>query len=53
MEKGQMIFKPSLFQIIMWSSSSIKARIDGNSIYLIGNIPIIRKLEKMFQSHEI
>lgn len=51
--KRQLIFKPTLFQIFLWGSSSIKARIDGNSIYLIGNIPIIRKLEKMFKSYEV
>ena len=50
-EKGQMVFKPSLWQRIIWTSSSIRARIDGNSIYLIGNIPIIRRLEKMFRSY--
>ena len=51
-EKKQLIFKPTLFQIIIWGSSSIKARLDGNSIYLTGNIPIIKKLEKMFKSYE-
>ena len=51
--KKQLIFKPTLFQIIIWGSSSIKARLDGNSIYLTGNIPIIKKLEKMFKSYEI
>ena len=52
-EKKQLIFKPTIFQIIIWGSSSIKARLDGNSIYLTGNIPIIKKLEKMFKSYEI
>ena len=51
--KKQLIFKPTLFQIIIWGSSSIKARLDVNSIYLTGNIPIIKKLEKMFKSYEI
>ena len=35
------------------SSKIIEGKINGNSIYLTGNIPIIRKLEKMFKSYEL
>ncbi|MBI90098.1 MAG: hypothetical protein CMG60_08440 [Candidatus Marinimicrobia bacterium] len=49
----QLVYKPTLFQILVWGSSRIRARIDGNSIYLIGNIAIIKKLERMFKSYEV
>ena len=49
----QIIYKPTLSQLFLWGSSKVRARVDGNSIYLIGNIAIIKKLEKMFKSYEI
>ena len=48
----QIIYKPTLLQVFLWGSSKVKARVDGNAIYLTGNIAIIRKLEKMFKSYE-
>ena len=48
----QIIYKPTLFQLFLWGSSKVRARVDGNAIYLIGNIAIIKKLEKMFKSYE-
>ena len=49
----QIIYKPTLLQVFLWGSSKVKARVDGNAIYLTGNIAIIRKLEKMFKSYEV
>ena len=48
-----LVYKPTLLQVFLWGSSKVRARVDGNSIYLIGNIAIIRKLEKMFKSYEV
>ena len=49
----QLIYKPTLLQVFLWGSSKLRARVDGNSVYLIGNIAIIKKLEKMFKSYEV
>lgn len=49
----QIIYKPTFTQIFLWGSSKVRARVDGNSIYLTGNIAIIKKLEKMFKSYEV
>ena len=49
----QIIYKPTLLQVFLWGSSKVRARVDGNAMYLIGNIAIIRKLEKMFKSYEV
>lgn len=49
----QLIYKPTLLQVFLWGSSKVRARVDGNAIYLIGNIAIIKKLEKMFKSYEV
>ena len=49
----QIIYKPTLMQVFLWGSSKVRARVDGNAIYLIGNIAIIKKLEKMFKSYEV
>ena len=49
----QIIYKPTLLQVFLWGSSKVRARVDGNAIYLTGNIAIIRKLEKMFKSYEL
>ena len=49
----QLVYKPTLLQVFLWGSSKIRARVDGNAIYLIGNIAIIKKLEKMFKSYEV
>ena len=49
----QIIYKPTLLQVFLWGSSKVRARVDGNAIYLTGNIAIIRKLEKMFKSYEV
>ena len=49
----QLVYKPTLIQVLLWGSSKVRARVDGNAIYLIGNIAIIKKLEKMFKSYEV
>jgi class 3 adenylate cyclase len=51
-EGGQLMFKPSLYQFIMYSARKIYASVDGTSVILSGNYMFINKLTRIIQSCE-
>jgi len=49
---GRLIFKPTLYQYIMYSARKIKVLIDGNSAVISGNFMMVRKLVKILKAME-
>jgi hypothetical protein len=50
-EGNFLIFKPSVYQVVMYTFRSIKCYIDGNSVVITGNFMAIVKLLKMIKSY--
>ncbi len=48
--EGRLVFKPSLYQFILYSAREIHARVDGNSAVISGNLMFILKLIRMVKS---
>ena len=52
-KKGdQIIFKPSLYQVLTWGARKIKVNIDGSSVTLFGNYLMINKLLRTMKGFE-
>lgn len=52
-KKGdQIIFKPSLYQVLTWSAREIKVNIDASSVTLFGNYMMINKLLRTMKGFE-
>lgn len=49
---GQLEFRPSLYQFIMYSARKIRTSVDGNSVIISGNVMFIRKLIRIIKSCE-
>ncbi len=49
---NQVVFKPTVFQFVMYSARKIKVLIDGNSVVISGNYMMIRKLIKTMKAME-
>ena len=48
----KLVFKPTLYQFIMYSARKIKVLIDGNSVVISGNFMMVRKLVKTLKAME-
>ena len=46
------MFKPSLYQFIMYSARKIYAAVDGTSVIISGNFMFINKLIRIIKSCE-
>jgi len=51
-QDNTLIFKPTIYQFIMYSVRSIKSVIDGNSVIITGNYMFVMKLIKLIKSCE-
>ena len=51
-QDNTLIFKPTLYQFIMYSARRIKSVIDGNSVIITGNYMFVVKLIKLIKSCE-
>ena len=49
---NKLVFKPTLYQFIMYSARKIKVLIDGNSVVITGNFMMVRKLVKTLKAME-
>ncbi len=49
----KLVFKPTLYQFIMYSARKINVIIDGNSVVISGNYMMIRKLLKLLKQWKV
>jgi class 3 adenylate cyclase len=48
---GQLIFKPTLYNRIMWQSQKMRVNISGNKMAISGSYIFLRKVKKMLQPY--
>ena len=50
-KNGTLIFKPSVYNLLMWSSQKMRVSINGNHVVISGSFLFLRKVKKMLTSY--
>ncbi len=50
-KNGQLIFKPSVYNLLMWSSQKMRVSISGNHVTISGSFLFLRKVRKMLKAY--
>jgi len=51
-KKGQFIFKPTFYNLLMWSTQKMRVSINGNYATISGSFLFLRKVKKMLKSYQ-
>ena len=49
---GQLIYKPTVYNFLMWWTQSIRVAINGNEVTISGSFMFLRKVKKMLKSYQ-
>lgn len=49
---GQLVFRPSVYNLVMWSSQKMRVAINGNHMTISGSYLFLRKVKKMLKAWE-
>jgi hypothetical protein len=52
MKDGDLIFKPSMYNIVMWNTQKMIVNISGNHVIISGSYLFIRKVRKLLKAYE-
>ena len=50
-KNGILIFKPSVYNLLMWSSQKMRVSVNGNRVMISGSYLFLRKVKKMLKSY--
>lgn len=50
-KKGEIIFRPTLYNLLMWQTQKMRVAINGNTIAISGSFIFLRKVKKMLKPY--
>ncbi len=50
-KNGQLVYKPSAYNFLMWWSQSMRVAINGNDVTISGSFMFLRKVKKMLKAY--
>ncbi|MCF8365854.1 MAG: adenylate/guanylate cyclase domain-containing protein [Bacteroidales bacterium] len=51
-KSGQIIFKPTFYNLLMWSTQKMRVAINGNNVTISGSYLFLRKVKKMLETYQ-
>lgn len=49
---GQLVFKPTFYNLLMWSTQKMRVAINGNYVTISGSFLFLRKVRKMLETYQ-